>query len=121
MHRRWLRYEAMTGRLLLHLARALVSSPSTSEAEAFTSIETLMRRPWSASSKFWIGGDDPGSDGVCGRLSAGVSICSGIALPKRRQPASVSGGDERCVLRPGSPEMTLGNVPDPLQVWAKVA
>jgi hypothetical protein len=46
----------------------------------------------------------------------------GPALPFRkganllRHPAATRGA----VLRPGSPEMTLG-VPDPLQVWANVA
>jgi hypothetical protein len=53
--------------------------------------------------------DDLGSDGVCGRLSAGAQICTGIAVPKRRQPASASGGDGTLEV-PCSPDMTLGNV-----------
>jgi hypothetical protein len=48
----------------LHLARTLVSLRSTSGEAAFTSIATLMRGPWSAFSRFWIAGDDPGSDDV---------------------------------------------------------
>jgi hypothetical protein len=54
---------------------ATASSRSTSdEAEAFTSIAILMRGPWSASSRFWIAGDDHGSDGVCGRLGRRVDM-----------------------------------------------
>jgi hypothetical protein len=42
-----------------------------------------MRGPWSASSMSWIGGDDLGSDGVCGRLSAGASMCAALPLRQR--------------------------------------
>jgi hypothetical protein len=78
-----------------------------------------MRGPWSASSKFWIGGDDPGSGGVYAVYRPAHRYAAALPFRKSRQPASASGGDGICDERCRAPEMTLGNTPGPAAGVAK--